>query len=1020
MPADEPDDISDLSARPRHDSLLKKVALSIEPPSSPPPLALAPGRKLGDRYVIVRAIGSGGMGEVYLARDVTLEREVAIKRHRHGREVERLRREAIAMARLAHPNVVTVFEVGEIDGGAYVAMEYVPGATLRGYLAEKARPRREVLAMLRQVGEGLAAAHAAGIVHRDFKPENVLIGEDGRPRVSDFGLARDARAAAAVAEAGGDEARTVSMAPGERASALPLGGDAATAATLPVAEQSRRATAETLPALGRGSTAPPRLHQIITQAGAVMGTPAYMAPEQAAGEAVDARADQFAFCVVAWEALFGARPVAGGRPRGSTGRSVDGGALQLRRGRSLRRIRAALARGLAVAPADRYPSMRALLDDLADRLPWRAALLAAVGVAAAGALTWQLTREAPLRCDDAGAEIASLQTPMLAGEASALVGKQLADLRRDFRAAAASSCRARQSGAWAPELYLRARACLAVQREVAKGQLALLTSPGAPRALELALPLPPAAACADAEQLTRWPAPPERGLAAAASARAALELAERALARRDRPVAAALLRAAASSPHASAAFLASRIAGMRAATLLAEGELARGQRELAQVRIAAAASGDAEAQLRAIEGQLRAAFSLRLDRKAAEALLPAATAEADALSRRAPESAARVFLTAAEIVIEEPRPMAPFEGPEAPPPAARPAGDDDATIFTGLTQAQASTRGADRAAALLTKALALLGEGRRTPLHIPALQQRALSHLIMGRFAEARADHASALALARQLYGEASAEVARVAARCALDLSDLDGASEEETCAAEAEQILAASDLPRSAAMAAAQRLLGEQLHLQGKLAAARAHLQAARQTLQTLEAKDLELAAVDQALALVHFDERHPEQAMRLLDEALAIQSAALAEGHLELASTQYNLAVARRDRGDLARARQHARRAADAFIANGDGDHARFALSLLAEIANRSGDWHAALDATADVRKWTRASDATSLAWPRLERGRALLALNDPSHEAYGLLSEARGIYDVLRNEARVREIDELLASRGKSPPR
>src|SRR4051812_38454199 len=131
------------------------------------------------------------MGTVYVARDATLGREVAIKVHHHAGGAERLRREAVAMARLAHPNVVTVFEVGQLDRRPFVVMEYIAGTTLRAWLAAAPRSVREILAMVIAAGEGLAAAHAAGLIHRDFKPENVMIGSDGRARVGDFGLARE-------------------------------------------------------------------------------------------------------------------------------------------------------------------------------------------------------------------------------------------------------------------------------------------------------------------------------------------------------------------------------------------------------------------------------------------------------------------------------------------------------------------------------------------------------------------------------------------------------------------------------------------------------------------------------------------------------------------------------------------------------------------------------------------------------------------------------------------------------------
>src|ERR1700733_13934359 len=146
---------------------------------------------INGRYVIDSILGRGGMGTVYLAKDVTLGREVALKLHRagSGSGADRLHREAIAMAKLAHPNVVTVFEIATVEDRLYVAMEYVRGSTLRDWMTER-HTWRATIAMLVGVGKRLAAGHAAGLVHRDFKPENVLVGEDGRPRVGDFGLAR--------------------------------------------------------------------------------------------------------------------------------------------------------------------------------------------------------------------------------------------------------------------------------------------------------------------------------------------------------------------------------------------------------------------------------------------------------------------------------------------------------------------------------------------------------------------------------------------------------------------------------------------------------------------------------------------------------------------------------------------------------------------------------------------------------------------------------------------------------------
>ncbi|HET6584115.1 MAG TPA: serine/threonine-protein kinase, partial [Nannocystaceae bacterium] len=208
------------------------------------------------RFAVLRRLGSGGMGVVYSAYDDELDRKVAIKLLRpdlFGDEGQlRLRREAQAVAKLSHPNVVGVFETGVHDGRVFVAMEFVHGRTLGAWSRAASHGWTTIVDVFLQAGQGLLAAHAVGLVHRDFKPDNVMVGDDGRVRVLDFGVAR--------------------------AVALP---DAATAP-------------------GDGA-----LSSALTVTGAVVGTPAYMAPEQLAGETADARTDQYAFCLTLWEALFG-------------------------------------------------------------------------------------------------------------------------------------------------------------------------------------------------------------------------------------------------------------------------------------------------------------------------------------------------------------------------------------------------------------------------------------------------------------------------------------------------------------------------------------------------------------------------------------------------------------------------------------------------------------------------------------------------------------------------------------------
>ena len=272
------------------------------------------------RYRLLHLLGQGGMGSVYAAYDDHLDRKIALKLIRASRldDAElraRTVREARALARLSHPNVVHVYEVGEIEGQLFVAMEFLAGPTLRTWLDGQERPWRETLAVLRQAGEGPAAAHAQGVVHRDFKPHNVMIGADGRVRVLDFGLARFGEA---------EE---------------PRAGEIDVAAERP----------------DRG----------LTLTGAQLRTPAYMAPGQPTRRGAGARSAQVTVCVTLFEALHGYRPFAG--------ETVDTLAEAIIAGRIAARprdtrvpqwVHSAVLRGLQVDPAKRWPSMHALLAAL--------------------------------------------------------------------------------------------------------------------------------------------------------------------------------------------------------------------------------------------------------------------------------------------------------------------------------------------------------------------------------------------------------------------------------------------------------------------------------------------------------------------------------------------------------------------------------------------------------------------------------------------------------------------------------
>ncbi|MGH1344404.1 MAG: protein kinase domain-containing protein [Nannocystales bacterium] len=278
------------------------------------------------RYEVREAIGEGGMGVVLSAWDPSLGRLVALKLLGSASEKEalhraRMVREAKAMAQLSHPNVVHVYEVGDHEGDVFVAMELIDGKSLKDWLTEGPHSVDRVFDVFDQAGRGLAAAHGAGLVHRDFKPSNAILGADGRVRVVDFGLAVSSGHSTESLQ-GPDSRSGIS---GEK----------------------------------------------LTRTGAVLGTPAYMAPEQFRGENADARADQFSFCVALFAALAGERPYTHATLRDRPESAAISAWSSIPR-----TLRPALRKGLSIAPSGRWASMDALLVALrrgrgwARRGPW--------------------------------------------------------------------------------------------------------------------------------------------------------------------------------------------------------------------------------------------------------------------------------------------------------------------------------------------------------------------------------------------------------------------------------------------------------------------------------------------------------------------------------------------------------------------------------------------------------------------------------------------------------------------------
>ncbi|MEM7156823.1 MAG: serine/threonine-protein kinase [Myxococcota bacterium] len=336
------------------------------------------------RLMILRRLGVGGMGVVYGAYDAELDRKVALKLLIRGKGTEtartRLLREAQALAKLGHPNVVAIHDVGTHEGQVWLSMEFVDGKTLGDWRTLANPGWRQVLAVMLQAARGLVAAHDAGLLHRDIKPDNIMVGDDGRVRVMDFGLAR----------AGGDESGPQRIVPKEPKRSLEPG-------------QPR-------PFEARVSA----LSIDLTAAGAVMGTPAYMAPEQFHGLVADERTDQFSLCATLWEALYGQRAFRGETMAELCFNVCDGNLAPPPSSASVPRwLRRVMERGMAKEREDRYASIDDLIaaleaDPTRRRRTWGLGVAAALGAVAWLGVTHVQREQAVADCEAAGASIAEV------------------------------------------------------------------------------------------------------------------------------------------------------------------------------------------------------------------------------------------------------------------------------------------------------------------------------------------------------------------------------------------------------------------------------------------------------------------------------------------------------------------------------------------------------------------------------------------------------------------------------------
>ena len=446
--------------------------------------------ELVGRYEILGELGAGGMGVIFHARDPVLGRNVAIKVLKvrgsaaaRREMVSRTQREARALASLSHPNVVAVYDVGEHDGGVFIAMELVRGDDVKQWMLGGERSWREVVDVFAQAGRGLHALHRHGLLHRDVKPSNMIVGEDGRVRVLDLGLVRAA------------EGRSV---PSDR-------GRVAT----PSNNESSPHDGETL-----------------TQTGLTYGTPAYMAPEQRAGEALDERADQFSFCVALYEALHSERPFD----------VVDGDVVWRPRtdGTVPRSVGKVLDRGLSVPVAERFESMQALLVALeAARESRRPRTVMALGAAALTVVAVGVAvrtpqseaapcseLEAPPWNTERQAELAAAMGQSEEGTATwQQLQPRLAGYADELAAARLSACRAATVDEATPyDLYARQRDCFSTRQHAFVARLDVLADlddASIDRAATTVDRLPSIEQCTDLEEMHYWVAAPDADEAAA-------------------------------------------------------------------------------------------------------------------------------------------------------------------------------------------------------------------------------------------------------------------------------------------------------------------------------------------------------------------------------------------------------------------------------------------------------------------------------------------------------------------------
>ncbi len=969
------------------------------------------------RFDVLERIGEGGMGVVYTGYDPELDRRVALKvlaKHAAASPdaQARLRREAQAMAGVSHPNVIDVFDVGMVDGRVFVAMELVEGRTLTQWAEDESRPWTETLRVLCDAGRGLAAAHAEGLVHRDFKPDNVMIGDDGRVRVLDFGLARIDTAASA---------NEVSDTP------LPDG----------------------------------RLRADRTRQGAVVGTPAYMAPEQLRGEPADAASDQFSFCVSAFELLYGTRPF--GDDEQMAAHVLAGRVREPPRDREVPEwVRDAVLRGLSLRPDDRHASMQALLVALSPprargrrRIATVVAVSVALGVGAV-AVAW-LARPAAtsvLACTVALGELGEVwNEPARSTVQRSLRGtavpyaedtaaRTVAELDRfgvQWLGTRHEACVASSSAQAADVDDDAVLACLSDRLGHMSSLVAVLGDADAEiveRAVEAARGLPRIVVCKDARAADTGAEPPPAE-SAAAVARVRAELV------RARQLGAAGRYAPGLDVAASAATEADALGyrPLAAAAALVTGELdtGAGQYEAADERLQAAyftavdVGDDAVANAAAVKLVRVTGAQLR---RHDDGHAWARHAEAIAARRASPEPELAAELASnlgavlesegqyASAAKQQRRAVAAFEevfGADHPRVAW--ALNELGGIERRLGVHEAARASHERALQIRESAL-----GPRHPDVAQSLNNLGLLLKNLDQFDEAQAYYDRALQIRIDALGEGHPQVASTLNNRASLLSAWGRYDEAERDHRRALQIRTARFGPDSAEVALSLQNIGQVLDARGDYEGAQTLHRRALAIVEARFGPDHPRVAVvlgelgttvdhlgdyEQALQLhqraLTINEkargkRHPRtaesldgmgkalrklgrfnEAVRAHERALVITREALGDDHLDVARSHNNLGLALRRKGELALAAEHYERALQIKTARLGEDHLAVATALnnIGAIRAELGDYEAAAEGhrrALQIRSSNSQADPADVATSHHNLGVALDALGRP----------------------------------------